>query len=399
MRDSANFDDWQFFEAEGLRLRFATVLEKLVTLLIATQAWDQAISYARRWLALDSLHEPAHRQLMRLYAWNEQQAAALRQYRECVRILDEELGAPPLEETTDLYHLIQENRLEPPPTASVAPSLPTENPPRQLVLPPANQPPAALVGRTVELTRLYQSYDTTTGGRLIVIQGEAGIGKTRLAQELLRHVRERDGVILSAQCYEGETNLAFAPILNAIRPALAQPQSASRLEAVAPHALSEAARLLPEITRMYELPPAQSVDSPGAQSRFFDGLSQTLDALLGGPAPGVLFIDNVHWADAASLDLLAYLIRRLRQHDWLLLLTWRSEHVTEMQQLPRLAREIQRENLAECYGTATSGAGRCGHAGPKIYRNRPGRNPERAALSRDRGLALHADRIPFSVGE
>ena len=103
LRDSAAFDDWQFFQAEGYRNALARVLETLVRCTSYAHDWPAAIQHARRWLAIDPLHEPAQRQLMLLYAWDNQRTAALRQYQECVRILDDELGVPPLAETTALY--------------------------------------------------------------------------------------------------------------------------------------------------------------------------------------------------------------------------------------------------------------------------------------------------------
>src|SRR5262245_27736587 len=115
LRDSPNFDDWQFFQAEGLRRDLASALERLVRGHSAQGDFEPAIGYARRWLALDTLHEPAHRHLMELYAWASQRGAALHQYRECIRILEQELGVAPLEETTRLYQAIKENQAPPRP--------------------------------------------------------------------------------------------------------------------------------------------------------------------------------------------------------------------------------------------------------------------------------------------
>src|SRR5262245_36992018 len=112
--DSPAFDEWQFFQRESLRQLYGQLLEQLVQAYRSQQAWDQAIAYARRWVALDRLHEAAHRMLMRLYAWAGQYAAALRQYQECVRILDAELGAPPEDETTALYEAIRTRQLAAP---------------------------------------------------------------------------------------------------------------------------------------------------------------------------------------------------------------------------------------------------------------------------------------------
>src|SRR6266545_4306457 len=135
--DSPTFDEWQFFQRESLRQLYGQVLEQLVQAYRGQQAWAQAIVYARKWVALDGLHEPAHRMLMRLYAWAGQHAAALRQYQECARILDAELGAAPEEETTALYEAIRTRQLAAPEAADrrpVAPPLLTEPRPHQRYL-------------------------------------------------------------------------------------------------------------------------------------------------------------------------------------------------------------------------------------------------------------------------
>ncbi|MFW6096891.1 MAG: AfsR/SARP family transcriptional regulator, partial [Chloroflexota bacterium] len=101
--DAPEFEEWRFFLAEELRRSLAAVLVQLSRAYRQQRAWDQAIQHARRWLALDALHEPAHRLLMRLYASSDRLAAALRQYEQCVQLLRDELGAEPEKETTELY--------------------------------------------------------------------------------------------------------------------------------------------------------------------------------------------------------------------------------------------------------------------------------------------------------
>src|SRR5215212_1905474 len=112
--DSPAFDEWQFFVRESLRQLYGQLLEELVQAYRSQHDWTQAIAYARHWLALDSLHEPTHRMLMRLYAWAGQHVAALRQYQECARVLDAELGAAPEDETTALYEAIRTRQLTSP---------------------------------------------------------------------------------------------------------------------------------------------------------------------------------------------------------------------------------------------------------------------------------------------
>jgi len=362
LRDSPNFDDWQFFQSEGLRRDLAGALERLISAQSAQGDLDAAIHSARRWLALDCLHEPAHRQLMQLYAWAGQRAAALHQYRECVQVLEQELGVAPLEVTTQLYQAIKENQLPPRPAQWPPSSLlangqaPSGNVPtrarRPDVILSASPAPAAptptggypLIGRADELAALRSAYSASrASGQMVSIEGEAGIGKTRLAEEFLGNLRGNGATVIAARCYEGERRLAYGPIIATLRAAITQPEVAARLHAIPELWLSEAARLLPEIASIRPgLPPAMPLDSPGAQSRFFEGLRQVLLALCDKTQPGVIFVDNVHWADGASLNLLTYLARRLHEQPLCLLLTWRSEETNNTQRLSQLLTEAQR---------------------------------------------------------
>jgi DNA-binding SARP family transcriptional activator len=106
LRDSPAFDEWQFFKREALREELARVLERLARWHGSQGAYERAITYARRWVGLDPLAEAAHRRLMALYAQSGQRNAALRQYAECERLLQEELGVSPGEETRVLYHTL-----------------------------------------------------------------------------------------------------------------------------------------------------------------------------------------------------------------------------------------------------------------------------------------------------
>jgi len=350
LRDSPAFDDWQDFQAESLRRDLATALERLVECHTLLGAFASAIGYARRWLTLDPLHESAHRQLMRLFAWSGQRSAAIHQYRECVRVLDQELGVPPLEETTQLYQAIKENQAPPPPLQIADFRLQIGQP----ATAPSNvqstiynlQSP--LVGREAESLALRNAYASIgPNGRLIVIEGEAGIGKTRLAEELLRHGQDRGATAIATRCYEGEANIAYGPFLEGLRTALRQPGRDDWLSQVPARRLSEIARLLPELEDLRpDLAPAPPLDTPGAQSRLFEAVGQVFLAACRGATPGILLLDDLHWADVASLDLLAYLVRRSRDYAICLLITWRAESVPSDHRGRVLLAEAQRAGVA-----------------------------------------------------
>lgn len=373
LRDSPAFDEWQFFETESLRKQFAGALEQLVGQLIAQpdgrrDANKRAIEYARRWLALDPLHEPAHRALMLLYARDGQRAAALRQYRECVRQLDTELGVAPLPETTELYRAIQEIRM---PTQDIRQIGDNTRPLDHPMIQPFDYP---LVGRARELDILLTRYSQimprgpfgSGGGRLLIIQGEAGIGKTRLAEEFLATVAKSGATVLSARCYAEQHALAYAPFVQALQSAMRDARVANRLESLSSAVRAEAARLVPAVMSS-ALPPDAPLrrlrtqgtmyedllslpDEPGAQTRFLDAIAQVILAFahdgtsVRQDASGVLFLDDAQWLDEASLDLLSFLIRRLSDAPLCILLTWRTEEVGSDHALRRLyADELRRE--------------------------------------------------------
>ena len=173
--DCPDFDDWQFFQAEGYRLSLLHALDRLVNGHSGRREWQIAIDYARRRLALDPLHEPIQRALIRLYALTGQAAAALHQYQECKDLLYRELGAPPEAETTDLYEAVRTRRFPP---AEQAPPLPlavVSSPRHNLRL-----QPTSFVGRQEEIAAVLERL-TKPECRLLTIVGPGGVGKTRLA--------------------------------------------------------------------------------------------------------------------------------------------------------------------------------------------------------------------------
>ena len=352
LRDSVSFDDWQLIEAESLRRQLGSVLERLVRGRGAQGRWQQASVLCRRWTSLDPLHEPAHRRLMQLYAWNGQRSAALRQYRDCVRILDEELGVPPLPETNVLYQAIIEGTDHAPPEIGdaweiLAGDAPPTPPSRfeQFTATTTRLTSGAfvLVGRERELATLLDVYAHADGGQFLVIQGEAGIGKTRLAEEFVQAVSSHGAATAIARCYEGDARLAYGPIVDALRAMLGAPDQVARLAAMPAMWLCEVQRLTPEAAALQPgLTPSADLEGPGAQARFFEGIAQAFLASLAGTPPGVLLLDDVQWADEATLEVLAFLTRRLRGQPLMILATLRDEQSAAADAVQRLLVESVR---------------------------------------------------------
>jgi DNA-binding SARP family transcriptional activator len=363
LRDSVEFDDWEQLTADELRRELSGVLDLLVDTLTSTADTAQAIATARRRLALDPLHEPAHRQLIRAYVLGGDRSAALEQYRDCVRVLDRELGVRPLDETTALYHAVLEGTYAPAPTApAVAP-------------PPDPERGYALVGRDREVSALSDAYRAVgPDGKLVVLVGEAGIGKTRLGEKLLADVAAGGGTALGVRCFQEEAELAYGVVLELVRNAL----SACEPPTGEPWWLTEASRLLPELGPA----PTGTVDSVAAQARFYEAICELLLHALGESPAGAVFLDDAHWADEASLGLLRYLAHRLRGRPLLLAVSWRPEEVPAEHPIRRLLEDSRRDpaarvltlgrltptDVAELVGST----GRDGGLGARLYKESGG---------------------------
>ncbi len=327
LRDSAAFDDWQQLAGDEVRRELASVLDRLAGALAASGNPTQAIACARRRLALDPLHEPAHRQLIGLLAGVGDRQAAMEQYRDCVRVLDRELGVRPLDETTALYHAIVEG-------ASTAPTPPAV----VIVKAQATDSSYDLVGRDAELSNLLGLYDSLSAdGRVVALVGEAGIGKTRLGEELLAHVAARGRMALAVRCYEEERGLAYGVVLELVRSAASvAPPFDDDLWWVA-----EVARLAPELGA----PAAQPLDSEAAQVRLYEAVAELIQHAADA-RPAVISVDDAHWADESSLSFLTYLAHRLRGRPVLLAASWRPEEVRGDHPVRRLVSDAQRTGRA-----------------------------------------------------
>ena len=335
LRDSPDFDDWRATRAVAAERTVARVLDRLASSAEGEGDLPAAVAAATRRLELDSLDEPAQRRLMLLLARSGDRAGAIRQYRACVAGLERELGVAPLAETTALYEAIRDERVPPSGRVAVPDELP---PPGMAGLVPA--PPTSgrlpLVGRAREMTVVLEAHgDAVPDGRVAYVTGEAGIGKSRLAEDLGAAVSAAGGAAIVGRSFASESGIAYGVIAELLRVGLNHPDALDRLRRLPSTTLTEIERLVP-------LPAGLSVprgegnirgvgeDGPAARVRLLEAIAGALAALVAGPVPGLIIIEDLQWADDASREALAWLARRLESRSLLLLLTWRPEDLDDL---------------------------------------------------------------------
>lgn len=328
LRDSPAFDEWQSREAQRLRRALATASARLVEAYAEADEVERALSHAERWLELDRLHEPAHRALMRLHAQRGDRSAAVQQYRACVRVVDEELGAAPLDETTALYEAIAAGEVTTTRAPEPAPAETTVTP--SLGLYP-------FTGRSSELAALDEAMRP---GRIVVVEGEPGVGKTRLVQEALARRTQRSPLV--ARCYEHDGDVPYGPLVELLRQAAADLDTAGQLSALPRPWAAELARLVPELGSAESGIPS---DGPGAEARFLDGIAGAVAAVAAVP-PGVIVVDDVQWADEASQQVLARLVRRASGDGACLVLTMRTGEAVDPGPLAQALVDRRRDGRA-----------------------------------------------------
>lgn len=200
-----------------------------------------------------------------------------------------------------------------------------------------------LVGRGTEMARLEAQLSRTAHGqgRAMFLVGEAGIGKTRLAHEALALAREQGFLVLEGSAYALEGRLAYAPILAAFGPFLRRIDSPRQARLVSG---------LPDLGRLFtdlRLPAPLPLGDPALEkTRLFEAVARLLERLT-RETPVLLFLDDLHWADPASIELLHYLARGLADQAVFVLGTYRAEEIDTARGLRSLVTSLRRAGLAE----------------------------------------------------
>jgi predicted ATPase/DNA-binding SARP family transcriptional activator len=332
------YDEWVLAERERLRQAYLGALERLVRLLEEAREYALAIRHGQRLLQLDPLHEASYRRLMRLHALNGDRARALHVYHNCATVLQRELDIEPSPATQEAYRRLLDMD-----------ALAQDNTPRATprVEPPARESPGTvfratslpLVGRQREWETLLATWRRAVSkqAHFMAIVGEAGIGKTRLAEELLEWTGQQGIAAARTRCYAAEGRLAYAPVIELLR-ADALKSSRSRLEDAW---LTEVARLLPEVlTERPELPRPQPLTEAWQRRHLFEALAR---AVLAASQPLLLLIDDLQWCDRDTLEWLHYLLRFDPYAKLLVTCTIRSEELEDNQALNTLLLNLRKE--------------------------------------------------------
>jgi DNA-binding SARP family transcriptional activator len=313
----AGFEEWLVAERERLRELAQEALARLVALHDRRGDLDLAIRAGQRLIALDPLQEPAHRALMRLYARDGRRGAALRQYQTCLDVLQRELGTEPEAQTRELYHdLLRRRSALAPASRDAARAAPAPVPP------PAAPDGSPLLGRDDELTRLTRALEQARGGRGLVaaVVGEAGVGKSRLVDALAAAALAAGVRVVRGRAHEMEGALPLGPWIDAIH----LDQSLGR-----------------------------PTGSPDDAVRLFEAVAQLLGHLASA-GPLLVVLEDLHWADETSLNVLSFIARRLAGWPVMVVVT-----ATEEELPPPLSRLLR---LLDEQGQLTMRLGRLGRS-------------------------------------
>ncbi|HUS69335.1 MAG TPA: ABC transporter substrate-binding protein [Anaerolineae bacterium] len=344
------YDEWVINE----RYRFESLFcEGLTRLMVGQEERGEhraALGTARRLLEQDPLREDAHQVAMRAYCRLGQRNSALEQYRRCRDTVLEELGAEPMAETTELHREILEGRF---PEEGVAEAVYVEMPPVRPA-PSGGRNPldvearAKLVGREQGMAFLDRCWREAEAGRgrLVLVSGEAGLGKTRLVEEFAQHARWQGARVLWGRCYEFERVLPYQPVAEALG-AILTALVPSELQSFPAWAMAQVARLVPEVAEeRADLPVTPATATDQERARLFEATARILWELCSA-APILVILEDLQWASESTLQLVHYLVRHLSGHQALMVGTFRPEAVEEGHPLRALQQQLNQEGVCQ----------------------------------------------------
>lgn len=305
---SGHYHDWIEPERDRIRDRYHGALVHLIQLYKSRSQYDVALRFAATLVKQEPLREDLHREVMRLHALLGQTPAAERQFAICSQILLAELGVEPSAETVELIERIR-----------------TDAPSQALRELTVDREPTALIGRSQELSVLLGRADELLNGSggVVLVEGDPGIGKTRLIEEFVEAADWRGLRVLSA----GHTELSRMRPYETLREVLSGAVTGLRgehlVEVIEPVWLQQASEVLPEMARLIDgadrRMPLHADEEP---SRMGEALARVILAQ-GGLGPTLIVLEDMHWCDDDSMQVLGQLGSRLARSGVLLCLTYR----------------------------------------------------------------------------
>ncbi|PKO21946.1 MAG: hypothetical protein CVU38_11965 [Chloroflexi bacterium HGW-Chloroflexi-1] len=334
------YDDWCIEARYHLEAVYMDALTRLVARCEAQRDFTLGLTYTQKYLTHDSLAENVHFAAMRALVALGDAAGAQRQWQFCCEVRQQELHTPPSPEMlAQAQSILGAHFRMPLPVAILQPSAP----PRRGSL---ERPP--FVGRTRELNVLLARWEEAMRGKsgLILIGGEAGIGKTRLSEEFASTVRWRGAVVARGRCYELERVLPYQPITEV----LSDLSQGSDVRALPAWAQVELARIVPGFG-----PGRQGAEarSPYALSDAGERQAVLFHAIVAcvrhcaARTPLLIVLEDLHWASDSTLAGLHYLTRQIADAPVLIVGAFRSEEAGEAHALTMMAGELARAGLAQ----------------------------------------------------
>jgi DNA-binding SARP family transcriptional activator/tetratricopeptide (TPR) repeat protein len=360
---------------EELRL---VALEQRIDAELASGRHAELVGELEGLVGEHALRERMRGQLMLALYRSGRQAEALEAYREARRALVEELGIEPGRQLRELHDAIlkQDPRLD-----------------LVVAAEPSQAPRTVFVGREREIAELVGGLEDAFAGhgRLFLLVGEPGIGKSRLAEELIAHARARGARVLVGRCWEAGGAPAYWPWVQSLR-AYVRDSDPCELRSQLGSGAAELAQIVPELRERFpDLPELSSPGSEGARFRMFDASAQFLRNASEG-RPIVLVLDDLHAADAPSLLLLQFLARELRSSRLLVLGAYRDVDPIPGQPLTEMLAEVAREPVTRRLSLG-------GLSGRDVARYVELTSPEIASAGLVTALQEETEGNPLFVGE
>jgi DNA-binding SARP family transcriptional activator len=343
VEDSEPFHEWIDAQRTRITIDVVDAYAQAARLFLDGGDADRAIEAARRGLAVDELREDLWRCLMESRAAEGDREGALREYDRCREVMKRELGVAPEAEVQALRRQLSAEPGSPGSgtrevlAANARPPLPYS-----LRLPPGSLP---LTGRQRELGTLLRRWQEAMNGEggMVLIAGEPGIGKSRLAAEFASRAAATDAIVLGGRCPDLVDAPPYGPVEEALRAGLPLVQPGA-LANIGKEWLPWAGRLLPEVG--WGAGVAEQLSPEEERVRLAEATSRMLD-VIAGDRPLLLVIEDMHWSHPSSVALLHHIARRKRR--MLVLATFRDTEpdTPASAALKRAAGDLTKNGLLE----------------------------------------------------